>query len=206
MSVAIPVDTATPALEVLKQSVSTERVISELGPRLTRLVQRHFRGLGQNSKGWHSSYFWPRAAEATNWQSDNDGLEIVCNQIGVRQRYYGGHIGPVNAKALTIPADEEAYGKTAREFSNLRLSLQKNPATGRVQACLVEAETSKIKIGRPKKDGSRSVKKTGESDGKRVLFWLVKGVNQQPNPEVIPSDAEFDAAFDKGIENLLKTA
>jgi len=41
---------------------------------------------------------------------------VGVNQVGVRQRYFGGPILPVKAQMLTIPACPEAYGKTAGEF------------------------------------------------------------------------------------------
>jgi hypothetical protein len=178
MSVAIRItqDDATPALERMQQSLSGQQLAAACAEPLTALVQRHFFGLGTNKKGWHSTGFWERASYATNWQSDGSGVDIVCSQLGVRQRYYGGDINPDKKKWMTIPAEEEAYGHTAKEFSNLRFVLFRPD----LAALMTKDEK------------------------KHVLFWLVKGVHQNPNPGVIPSDAEFDAEIEKGIANLLK--
>ena len=203
MSIAVTHDDATPGLQALKAQLSPARIAAELGPRLTRLMQRNFRTLGTNKQGWPSTQFWAHAAQATNWQPTNSGLDIICGQIGVRQRLLGGTIKPVNAGALTIPADPAAYGKTAREFSNLHFSLVMNPQTGHIQPALVEAAASEVKFGKIKKDGTRKVTHTASTLGTHVMYWLCKSVTQQPNPAVLPPDEQWNAEFDKGMQNLL---
>src|ERR1043166_5619357 len=95
VQITTPVDTATPEVRMLQQRVTPHRMAAEIGPRATRLVQRNFLKLGTNKRGWPSTHFWGRAAEATNWQEGFGFVEIGVNQIGVRQQLMGGEIKPV---------------------------------------------------------------------------------------------------------------
>ena len=135
-------------------------------------------------------------------------MEVSVNQIGIRQRLQGGPIRPVNAKMLTIPAQPDAYGKTAGEFGNLEFKMVLDPSSGHMRAALVEKKgTPKTKVAwsKSKKDG-RAVRKetvTSASTG-LPIFWLARSVNQQPNANVFPSDAEFLFELDKGVDALIK--
>lgn len=195
MSVAIRItaDSATGAMQQIQQATALNNFANEMGPRMTRMVQQHFLGLAKNKQGFHSLGFWRKAAGATNWQADGGGVVVDCNQIGVRQRYYGGDIKPVNKQALTLPACDAAYGHTASEFK-LQMSMQLNPVTGRIQSCLIMKEPGK---GRKRK-GAVAPAAVGQ-----VMFWLVKGVHQMPNTAIIPSDAEFNYAINKGLQKML---
>jgi hypothetical protein len=206
-SIAVENDTASPWLAKVRANVSPHRIAAEVGPRCTRLVQRNFRKYagGANAKGWPSTHFYGRAAEATNWQEGFGFVQISVNQIGIRQRLLGGTIKPVNAGALTIPNTPEAYGKTAREFSNLQFKMLYDPETGHVRPALVEkAGVIKIKLGRKKKDGSKSATPVSTTTGMVALFWLAKSVTQEPNPNVMPTEREFEMEFDKSVDALLR--
>jgi phage gpG-like protein len=48
-------------------------------------------------------------------------LEVGTRDIRAAMLQYGGTVRPKSAKALTIPVSPEAYGKRARDFSNLVL-------------------------------------------------------------------------------------
>ncbi len=213
MSVGVKIDvekdTATPWLKDLQGRVTSHRIAAEVGPRCTRLVQRNFRSLGANKRGWASTHFYGRAAEATNWQEGFGFLNIVINQIGVRQRLMGGDIRPVNAGALTIPAQEEAYGKRAGEFDNLKFAFVEDPERGTMRPALValratgsEVEQRFYKSG-PKK-GLPYYKETAQTFGLQALFWLSKGVHQEPDPSVLPTDDDFLAEFDKSAAALMR--
>ena len=213
MSIAVKTsvekDTVSPWLKDLQGRVTSHRIAAEVGPRCTRLVQRNFRSLGTNKRGWASTHFYGRAAEATNWQEGFGFLNIVVNQIGIRQRLMGGDIRPVNAGALTIPAQEEAYGKRAGEFSGLKFAFVMDLERGvmrpalvanRAVATLVEQVT--IKSGKNK--GQTRMKAIAQTFGLQALFWLAKGVHQTADPRVLPSDAEFIQEFDRSVEALMR--
>jgi hypothetical protein len=204
VQISTELDTATPELQHIQRQVSPHRMAEEIGPRATRLVQRNFLKLGPNKRDWPSTHFWGRAAEATNWQEGFGFVMININQIGVRQQLLGGDIKPVRAGALTIPAVAEAYGKTAREFNSLRFGFAFDAERNVMRPALVEAEASEVKIGKQKKDGSRSVKRTGARTGTKAIFWLAKGVKQFPHPTVLPSDEEFGVAMDQSMDALLR--
>jgi hypothetical protein len=204
--ITIEKDTATPELQFLRANVTPHRMAAEVGPRATRLVQRNFltKEKTGNAKGWPTTHFYARAAEATNWQEGFGFVMISVNQIGIRQRLEGGDIKPVNAGALTIPAVADAYGKRAGEFNNLRFGFALDPATGKMRPALVEAEASQVKIGKIKKDGSRTMKHTGNTTAKIAIFWLLGGVTQKPDPTVLPSDEDFQESFDQSVAALLR--
>jgi len=182
-------DNATPALESKLQLVSPSRLAGILGPGLTQFVQRHLRSNGTNSQGWPSTHFWADAARGTSFtRSDNgDGIVISINKIGVRQRYYGGPIRPVRAKALAIPINPVSYGHVPADFPGLFMI---KCASG---AYLVQSnESMSEKTG-------RTIGRTGKGGnaGRRLksnltfLFKLSAGVQQDPDPTVIPSEDEL---------------
>jgi len=203
------IDTATPALNRLVQGLSPESVADECGPRYQRLVQRHYRSLGSNARGFPSTHFWQKAGAPegpVSYYRTDGGFVVQTDQIGVAQRYSGGDIFPVKAGALTIPADPAAYGHPARDFSDLVRSVQLNPATGRLQACLVQAKSSEIKIGAQRKNGSRKVTHTASNLGTRVFYWLCKHIHQKPNHNIIPTKEEFFEEVEHGVRNIVSRA
>ena len=209
MSVAVRIvtDTASPWLREMQMRVSPQRMANQLGPACERLVRRNFLAQGTNKQGWPSTSFWKKAEGATHRKSGYGFVQIECSKIGVRQRLEGGDIKPVNAGALTIPACPEAYGKTAADFANLVFGFEIDPRTGNMRPCLHEkGGVAKIKLGKYKrKDGTRKATVTSMTTGREVMFWLCKGVHQNPNPKVMPSDEAFGAEFDKSVEALMKT-
>lgn len=207
MSITIQRDTATPELKFLQANVTPHRIAAEVGPRVTRLVQRNFlkKENAGNKHGWPSTHFYARAAEATNWQEGFGFVMISVNQIGVRQRLQGGDINPTGGrKYLTIPAVAEAYGKRAGEFNNLRFGFVLDPETGKTRPALVEAEATQIKISKIKKSGKRTITPTSSTTGKVAIFYLIAGAHQEADPTVLPTDEEFQTAMDQSIDALLK--
>lgn len=213
MAVALRVntvlDTARPELRFLAQRVNPHRVAAEVGPRGTRLTQRNFRQLGQNKDGWPSTHFYGRAAEATNWQEGFGFVIIGVNQIGIRQRLMGGPIRPVNKKALAFPAHPDAYGKLPGEFPNLKFGFAEDPRTGKMRPALVAPRSSgsmleQVTVKSGKNKGQTKWKKTGDLMSVQALFWLSYGVNQKPNPKVLPSEEEWARTFDQSVDALLR--
>jgi hypothetical protein len=205
-NISVENDTASPWLKDLQGRVTPHAIAAVVGPRCTRLVQRNFVSLGTNKRGWPSTGFYEAAAKATNPQEGLGFLDIVINHIGVRQRLMGGDIRPVKAGALTIPAVPEAYGKGAGDFSGLQFKFVLDPERGVMRPALVEkARVTHVKVGRKKKDGTRTATADRTSTGLVALFWLSKGVHQVADPRVLPSDAEFLQEFDRSVEALMKS-
>lgn len=188
MSVAFDVrvhDGVSPELQRLMDRATDNGHLDAMGRSVANLVRDHlakFNAAHPNRMGGTRTNFYAQASKATSHEVTGDGAMVTVAQQGIRQRLFGGEIHPVNAKWLTIPARAEAYGHRASDFNNLRFVVL--PGGG---AALIEGERSDVKIGRAKKDGSRSVKKLGEAGG-GVMFWLRKSVTQEGDPDVIPSD------------------
>lgn len=194
-------DTATPALTALEGALDKRAIAANVGEAEVGLFQRHFANAPGNKNGWPTTSFWPRAARATNWQAFENGVLINVNQQGVRQRYAGGDIFPTAGhQYLTIPARAEAYGKTAGEFNNLKAAFSRGHAFA-----LVEADATQVKIGRKKKDGTRSIGQ-GDTVGGGVFFWLVKSVHQNPDPTVIPDERDIAQVAMDTINDIVDRA
>lgn len=178
-------DEVTPILQGL--GLLGREVRPAIGAAVVELFQQNFRSLPDNKHGWPTTNFWERAVRATNYEVLVEDININVNQQGVRQRLEGGKIAAVNSTWLTIPARQEAYGRRASEFQNLHFVFFRNDL-----AALVENESSDVKFGRHKKDGTRTVT-AGEERGGGIFYWLKKSVTQAANPAVIPSEGEIIA-------------
>jgi hypothetical protein len=136
-----------------------------------------------NVLGGARTHFYSQAARGTHHTVLPDGFALTIGHVGFRQRLQGGTIRPQKAKFLTIPAYPDAYGRRAGEFSDLRFAI----VGGR--PCLVKAEQSALSFGKKRKDGSRKI--SGSFVGGNVMYWLVRQVNQAPDPSVLPSEEEY---------------
>ena len=187
-------DLATPILHQLRAEVGSVRMTTVIAQAVANKIRGHLFALDAarpNKLGGDRTHFYSGAAKGTSYTAEPGLATVNINDPagGFRQRLEGGVIRPENKKLLTIPATAEAHGKRAGEFNNLRFAvLNGHPA-------LIEAQATKIKIGRKKKDGTRNVKATSSTTGLKVFFWLARSVNQQPDPTVLPPDSEMvDAA------------
>jgi hypothetical protein len=206
MSVGIDInDNATPAMREIALRVSPARLAAEVGPRSVRLVQRNFRSLGTNSRGWPSTHMYSQMAQATTWAAEAGAVHVDVNHVATRQRLLGGVITPQEAGTLTLPATPEAYGHRAREFSNLEFGFELNPTTGRMMPCLREARATVFKQTR-RKDGTIVNKPVKSTTGTKVWYWLAGRVNQKPDPRVMPADGEWEREFDRSVDALVKTS
>jgi hypothetical protein len=105
-------------------------------------------------------------------------------------------------KHLTIPARPEFYGHSATEFTNLRLAVFKSGAMALVIGAGGAGRVN-FQTGRERSVSGAGVRSTG-----MVAFWLRSSVNQDPDPNVIPSaqrladvalNAVFNLVAEKGI-------
>lgn len=205
MSLAIKADLSGPLDKLLKeldQKADMVPLRKRMAVDVLNLFQDHYRTLPPNRQfPGRTTHFWADAARSTSFSLQDDGFTITTNKQGVLQRYLGGTIKPTGGrKYLTIPAREEAYGKLASDFNNLRFAItEAGPA-------LVEADATRIKIGNKKKDGTRTVKDMGETGG-AVMFWLRRSVTQRGNKAIIPSDAQItEVALTGARDHLTFTA
>ncbi len=188
-------DQATPAIKDLARSLDSKQLAKDLGEGLQTKVQNHLLSNGTNKHGWPTTNFWAKAARATSWSEHPEGVLISINKIGVRQRVFGGTIRPVNARALTIPISPVSYGHLASEFPGLFLI-----RTAKGAYLVQRGEELSQKTGRPVKRSSKEDgRQIGGNNGRRIranlnfMFKLVSSVDQEPNPNAIPSNAELGA-------------
>lgn len=178
---------ATEMVRTLERELSPAQLQATYGPRCQVLTRDHLADLPDNKHGWPSTGFWEQAARATVWVNHGNFIKIRVEKIGVRQRYYGGHIAPVTKDALTIPISPISYGKTVADFPGA--FLLKTPKGAYI---VLKNET-----GAAPKSTTKSRRKSKALNPKRAtftfLFKLVGSVDQAPNPDVLPTPAEYRA-------------
>ena len=206
MSVTINVtrDGGTPAIQHLLGQLTPQRLAGAVGPACARLFKRNFIGLGTNKRGWTTTNFWARAAKATSWSREPEGVMVSCNLVGVRQRLMGGTIRPVSARALTIPMSPVSYGHSAREFPG-SFVLKTDSGSYIVQASegRAKGETKKDFGGRLKllrQGGNNKARTAGRLE---FLFKLVSSVTQAADPGVIPARDLINATARQAIVEAL---
>ena len=193
MSVSIEItrDTARPALKALERALTPRSLGKAVGVACMDLVKRNFIGLGTNKRGWPSTNFWARAAKATSWSHHPEGAMINVNQVGVRQRWLGGVIRPVSARALTIPMSPVAYGHRASEFAGSFILKGKDGAAYIVQ------KSEERDSGMTKSLHKTYLKSQGGNWKARTagrlefLFKLMGSVTQASDARVLPSHEEL---------------
>jgi hypothetical protein len=198
-------DRATPLLLRLGSGLRSGGLEKVMERALVNKVQGHLFRLNNeraNQLGGVRTNFYSQAAKSTHGSSERGRVTVTISHVGIRQRYYGGVIRPkAGKKYLTIPVAPEAHGKRAREFSNLRFGFTEGRFGGLVPA-LVKTSASRIRIGRQRKDGSRSVKQIGATGGEAV-FILARQVFQRPDPAVLPTPAELETTALKAAQDYV---
>lgn len=201
MSVALQINTfergGTAQVKELERELSPSKLQATYGPRCRELTRDHLAALPDNKRGYPSTGFWEQAARATRWEPQGDSIKIIVDKIGVRQRYFGGVIRPVNASALTIPISPLSYGKTAKDFPGSFLLMTKKGGY------IVMYGGEGPRSSGPKVKGKRGRGRTAQRATLIFLFKLSGGVYQAPNPNVLPTPAEYRATiFEAARERL----
>lgn len=159
-----------------------------------------------NKQGFPRQHFWAAVRRSVNnpvIQSPKEAT-VSITHVALRQRIQGGTIRPKGGKKyLTIPATSEAYGKRAREFSNLRFGFAEN-RFGNLAPALVENSGQRVAFGRRRKDGTSKVTPGAEIGGK-AFFWLVRQVYQPADPAAMPTNAQLNIAAVRGAEEWARS-
>lgn len=161
--------------------------------------QAHFRMKDEepnkrSMKGWPKSGMWAKMAMKTTvaYAFDNRAGISIADPI-INQKVYGGIIKPKTKKTLAIPATGEAYAAgSPREGGapELTFAWSFDEERNKWRPSLV-AKSKYLRITK-KGERKRTTKKTmdkattGIGD---VWYWLVKSVNQDPDPTALPEDA-----------------
>lgn len=172
-------DTATPALAATVRGLAPASLGAVVGRAGRNAVREHlFARDGQgNTLGGRRTHFFGQAARATNCTMQGDTVVVSIDHVGIAQRYFGGTIRPKSAKFLTIPVHPAAYGKRAREFSDLEV--------------IFGAGGQPVALAR---------KARGRHAFGEIYYRLVRSVTQAPDPSVLPSDAQLDTAIQAEVE------
>jgi hypothetical protein len=191
-------DQASPAVKAVTRALKPDRLNPVVGRSANNAYRTYLFALNAsraNKLGGKRSNFYTGAARATHFDVVPDGVIISISQVGIAQRFFGGRITPKKSKYLTIPARAESYGKRAGEFPDLELLYNRR---GQPYAL---ARIQKTNIGYRK----GQVFNKGTVGGE-ILFWLVKETNQQPDPTVLPPDAQVYEAIDTDVQAVVARA
>lgn len=187
------VDNATPSVSAKLADMSPQKLASRVGEPMRIFWRDRLKSLGRNKRGWPSTGFWESAARATRSTVVPTGLLLECTKVGVRQRYLGGHIKPVKARALTIPISPVSYGHSPSEFPGLFL-IKTAKGAYLVQSQGIDTTTKKAFIGGRKALGGNASRRLRAT--LNFLFKLSSGVDQEADPSVVPTVDEFtEVAF-----------
>ena len=171
------------AVQTVDRTLRSAKLKDIVGRSGTNHIKKHLRKVDNshaNKLGGKRSHFFAAAALATNFKRDNDGATVSIAHLGIRQRYYGGEIRPVNKKYLTIPARSEAYGKSASEFNDLEPMIRFRNGKA-VAVGLMQRAQTQIRFTR------KGNLKRGDEVGGGVMFWLVKSVRQSGDKSILPT-------------------
>ena len=173
-------DFASSRMAALLEAIGPENTFKQVGEVMREFVSDHFATL-ENQRGGGKSHFYEKASEDAHLQMGEGGsIDIaVTAPIGIRQRILGGDILPKNGKALAIPAADEAFGKSPRDFNNLVMIWLK----GETRGMLVDKQKKGIK-------------------GK-IMYWLVGKVSQDPDPSVAPDAEQGQQTLDTAVISML---
>ena len=205
-------DRATPILrEKIAALVNTRPLMAACGKRVQIEIVNWFRSRQQegNRHGWTDRNFW--FGNSTKSASKNVKLEEVT-PIGatvhiddprVAHKIKGGTIRAKRGKYLAIPLTAEAYAAGSPRERNTN-DLECIRDGGRL--LLVTRSATLIKFGGKRKDGSRSVKVTGNVGGE-AQYLLVRSVTQPPDYRALPPGRELQKAIhDEAADFLLRLA
>lgn len=197
---------ALDALRTRASEAGAGRNVTMVGARAAaNLVRQHLFNLdesGANQMGGVRTHFYADAAKSVTEPTriSSEAASFTINKVGLAQRWLGGTItagkgessatgGPT--RFLAIPARSETYGKTPAEFVDLVFVPR-----GRDRGMLVQALQTEIVRGRGNDFHTRVV-------GGLVMYWLVKEVHQEGDPNVMPLQDDIIEAARYHMENYL---
>ncbi len=156
-------------------------MLKVVGRRGANELKSHFRDRNStpNKLGGRRTNFWRQISDSVNSPVLEGSTRVRISITDPRfvQKVFGGTIKPKNAKALTIPVDPLAYGRTVAVFqqtTGIQLFLLRKTGGG----------FSNLLAGFPNKSAHFV-----------VYYVLVKEVHQDKDPEALPKEGEFGAAL-----------
>lgn len=183
--------TAGQTLRRLRGAIDPARLSPAAGRAVRNVVRDHLFRLNQerpNQLGGKRTNFYTGAGRATQFVMQGDIAVVSINQVGIRQRFFGGTIRPKTAKYLTIPVHPNAHGKRAREFDLEVVFGEGGKPIALATKGTLRREVTQTRSGNIR---SRNVGRRGE-----IYYRLVRQVVQQPDVSVLPRpDQTYGAAI-----------
>ncbi len=190
-------DRATPLLQELGGRLQDRRRMHKaIATAALPVVERKFvenSSTNRNRFGTRGG-FWNRMLSGT-YATGDDSSAIIRMPREVALRYFGGTVTPKASKNLAIPARAEAYGKSPRDFSDLRFVMFRSGAKA-----LVQADQSKIGYRKGKR-GQTTVR--GPERGGLVFYWLVTEATITGDRDLLPTPEELADAAIESLRNYL---
>lgn len=197
MSFAVQIstkDNASTELQRLAVGITPAQINPVVGRSAVNTYKAHLTGLNSsrpNQLGGARTNFYLGAARGTQFRLEGDDVIISINQVGIRQRFYGGTIRPrAGKKFLTLPVHPDAHGKRASEFPGLMLVFGQGGKP--------------IALARPKfRPRARGFVGPQISVAGEILFRLVRKVTQQADETVLPRNELVLARIDREATSYL---
>jgi hypothetical protein len=183
--------------KVLKDDAQRNRAVAEAA---VPVFQKHFRGMSSSNKNRLGARggFWNRMLSSTVPVGTSEAA-VVRMPREIALRYFGGTVTPKGgAKYLTIPARTEAYGKSARDFNDLRFVPFKSGAKA-----LVQRAQTRVSYRKDRKTGKTKAVR-GRERGGLVFYWLVPSATIRGDKAVLPSDDQVITGVRRGIDGYLR--
>jgi hypothetical protein len=176
----------------------------DLGVRAGEELRDHFRDRNvngpRNKLGARSSGFWGEIMDSVGQpEADATSATVTISDPRINQKVYGGTI-KMDDRLLTIPNRPEAYGRSPRLFTNLKVIMFKRPK--KAVGALVAADDRKF-VG-PKVPGKRAKFKRDELGRRPVFYWLLREIGPQaPDPHAFPAEEKLQSALADTAEKHL---
>jgi len=174
-----------PPLLALTNGVQRPEIRKVMGRAVATLLRRHFTKLDKqraNKLGGKRTHFYGQARRSVQQPElvAGDGVKVAINHVGIAQRFFGGLIRARPGSKLTIPVHPAAYGKRAREFSDLDA---------------IYFDDGDGILARPNAESPNGI---GE-----VYYRLLSEVDQKEDPAVLPTEEEqLEAALGAGEQHV----
>lgn len=201
---------ARKAVAAVRQSAEHREPLHQaMAAGVEEAVREHL--LGINSRSPHTG-FYARAARSTESVASEAGALVRIPHRGMALRYYGGKVTPGKSvssktgkptKALAIPTEHVPLAGTEgrkgpREVGPLAFLRARAGAAAGTIGYLVQGQPKIISGG--SRDGMEIMEPL---PGGKLMFVLRSWTDHDPDPTVLPSEAELTAAATAGARSYL---
>lgn len=209
--ISITKDDATPEVAHLMESTRPERLAQICRDPLRGFWRdrlKKYPRLPGKFAAFPSTGFGEEAADSVEGFAGNGTVTLTANKIGLRAQYEGAVIRPVNAKVLCFGVTPESYGKS---YAEMRAELTtRKVATHEFRT--VTAKDAKSQDGKSRNlvvgaQASFAVKRKRTPDEAAALlrkqFAFARQVTLRPNPQLVPTNDEFQEVAMEAIMRSL---